>query len=61
MAKAQRWYDVVVIDEVELFEVYDQPYKSTAISVSVVKDISYYRNTFALRKIWGDTPNLNKG
>lgn len=50
--KTARWYEIVG----EVAHVYDAPYRNKACSVSIVpvSDLTYYRRTFVLSKIWGD-------
>lgn len=49
--KQSRYYEIVG----NFAHVYDQPYSSKSISVSVVPvvDLAYYRKTFTLSKFWG--------
>lgn len=52
--KQSRYYEIVN----SFAYVYDHPYSSKALSVSVVPiaDLAYYRKTFALSKVWGIAP-----
>lgn len=54
--KQSRWYRYEIIDGVKYLCVYDKPYANLACAMSIIKpeDISYYRQTFNLSKLWGD-------
>ncbi len=48
--KQSRWYEIVD----GWARVYDAPYLTHSISVSIVKipDLAYYRSNFILQKVW---------
>ncbi len=50
--KAPRYYRI----ENGMLCIYDNPYPSKSWSVSIVgmDQLPYYRNTFALSKVWGE-------
>jgi hypothetical protein len=52
--KPCRYYEIID----GFAHVYDSPYSSKALSVSIVSasDLAYYRANFTLTKIWGVTP-----
>jgi hypothetical protein len=52
--KTLRYYEIIE----GMAYVYEAPYSSLALSVSVVpvSDLTYYRNNFQLSKIWGIKP-----
>lgn len=52
--REQRWYEI----KDGLLHVYSSPFpeRSEFVSVTQISDLTYYRNTFTLRKIWDTAP-----
>ena len=48
--KTSRWYEKNVDGT---YSIYDAPYVSESLSVSLVKDLAYYRSHFRLSQIEG--------
>ena len=44
------------------FCIYDAPYISESLSVSIVQSLDYYRRYFDLKKVWGnESPRFYQG
>ena len=48
--KPSRYYDK---NQDGTFSIYDAPYISESLSVSIVQSLDYYRRQFRLEKVWG--------